>query len=233
MITRDPELLQFLEDKLTDRRKERLHEVIEERTRHFTVAVENVYQPHNASAVIRSCECFGIQDLYVLEKGNEFIPSRGIVNGADKWVDLYIYRENEGGTAGCIKDLRENGYQIVATTPHKNDCLLEDFDVTKKSAFFFGTEKDGLSDEIMDEADQFLKIPIVGFTESFNISVSVALILQFLTWKLKRQSDVKWPLSDGEKLEKKIEWAMNSLHNGIDLVEYFHEMRRSQAKQEA
>jgi tRNA (guanosine-2'-O-)-methyltransferase len=80
--------------------------------------------------------------------------------------------------------LKNKGYQIIATTPHDDDCVMEDFDISKPSALFFGTERDGLSEEILQRADGF-QIPMVGFTESLNISVSAAIIIQNLTNRLR------------------------------------------------
>ena len=108
--------------------------------------------------------------------------------------------------------VKKKGYQIIATTPHDNDCLLEDFDISKPSALCFGTERDGLSDEILKQADGFLKIPMVGFTESLNISVSAAIIIQNLTNRL-RNTDIKWQLSELEILEKRLLWAKNSINS--------------------
>ena len=110
----------------------------------------------------------------------------------------------------CIDDLKAKGYQIIATTPHENDCELEDFDISKPSAFFFGTEKYGLSEEVLNQADGYLKIPMVGFTESLNISVSAAIILQHVSTRLRR-SAIPWKLSEAEMLEKRIDWARKSI----------------------
>ena len=138
--------------------------------------------------------------------------------GAQKWVDLNRYHL----VNDCITDLKKKGYQIVATTPHTNDCELHDFDVTKKSCFFFGTETDGLSKEVLDQADSFLKIPMVGFTESLNISVSAAIILQHVTTKLK-QSDIKWQLSENEMAEKRLDWCKKTIKSYEDIIERFYE----------
>ncbi len=202
----DLDYLAFLENILTDNRKERFLDVLANRTKHFTVAVEDVFQMHNTSAVMRSCEVFGIQELNIIEQRFGKRIDKEIALGAQKWVDI-----NRFDTVnGCITSLRNQGYQIIATTPHENDCLIQDFDITKPSALFFGTEKDGLSPEIMEQADGFLKIPMVGFTESLNISVSAAIIIQNLTNRL-RNSDIKWQLSDEEILEKRLLWAKNSI----------------------
>ena len=202
----DLDYLAFLENILTDNRKERFLDVLANRTKHFTVAVEDVFQMHNTSAVMRSCEVFGIQELNIIEQRFGKRIDKEIALGAQKWVDINRFDTVEG----CITSLRNQGYQIIATTPHENDCLIQDFDITKPSALFFGTEKDGLSPEIMEQADGFLKIPMVGFTESLNISVSAAIIIQNLTNRL-RNSDIKWQLSDEEIIEKRLLWAKNSI----------------------
>ncbi len=202
----DIDYLNFLENILTDNRKERFLEVLKNRTNHFTVAVEDVYQLHNTSAVMRSCEVFGIQELNVIEQRFGKRIDKQIALGAQKWVDIIRHETSDN----CIQSLRSKGYQIIATTPHEKDCLLENFDISKPSALFFGTEKEGLSEEIMQQADGFLKIPMVGFTESLNISVSAAIIIQNLTNRL-RNSDIDWQLSEEEILEKRLAWAKNSI----------------------
>ncbi len=204
----DLDYLAFLEDILTDNRKEKFLKVLENRTKHFTIAVEDVYQMHNTSAVMRSCEVFGIQELNIIEQRFGKRIDKEIALGAQKWVDINRFDTVDG----CISSLRDKGYQIIATTPHENDCLIQDFDISKPSALFFGTEKDGLSPEILEKADGFLKIPMVGFTESLNISVSAAITIQNLTNRL-RNSDIKWKLSDEEILQKRLDWAKNSIRD--------------------
>jgi len=206
IIMVDLAYLDFLENILTDNRKEKFLKVLQNRTNHFTVAIEDVFQMHNASAVMRSCEVFGIQELNVIEQRYGKSIDKEIAMGAQKWVDINSFDT----VSACITDLRDKGYQIIATTPHENDCLLEDFDISKPSALFFGTERDGLSDEILQQADGFLKIPMVGFTESLNISVSAAIILQDLSTRL-RNSNVSWHLSEEEILNKRLAWAKNSI----------------------
>ena len=202
----DLNYLDFLENILTDNRKEKFLKVLKNRTKHFTVVVEDVFQMHNASAVMRSCEVFGIQELNVIEERFGKRIDKEIAMGAQKWVDIKTF----DSVTDCVETLKNQGYQIIATTPHENDCLIEDFDITKPSALFFGTERDGLSEEIMQKADGFLKIPMVGFTESLNISVSAAIILQNLTNRL-RQTDINWQLTEAEILEKRMDWARKSI----------------------
>lgn len=202
----DLKYLEFLENILTDNRKGRFSNVLANRTNHFTVAMEDVFQLHNTSAVMRSCEVFGVQELNVVEEKFGKSIDKEIAMGAQKWVDVNRFES----ISNCIDSLKSKGYQIIATTPHENDCMLDDFDISKKSAFFFGTERDGLSEEVLKNANGFLKIPMVGFTESLNISVSAAITLQNLTNRL-RKSDVKWQLSEEEILVKRLQWAKNSI----------------------
>ena len=116
-----------------------------------------------------------------------------------------------------MDSLREKGYQIIATTPHNDSTFLEDFDISKPSAIFFGTEKEGLSEEVIQNADGFLKIPMVGFTESLNISVSAAIIIQNLMQRL-RASEINWQLTEEEILEKRLDWTRKSIKD-IDFIE--------------
>lgn len=219
----DLDYLAFLEDFLTENRKEKFLKVLQNRTNHFTVVVEDVFQMHNASAVMRSCEVFGIQQLNVIEERFGKKIDKQIAMGAQKWVDINTF----DSVSSCITTLRAKGYQIIATTPHENDSLLENFDITKRSALFFGTEKEGLSEEILQQADGFLKIPMVGFTESLNISVSAAIIIQNLTNRL-RNSTIDWHLSEEEFLEKRLAWAKNSIKD-IKRIEqrYFENLKSS------
>lgn len=213
----DLELLRYLETYLTERRRNRFKKVLSERTRHFTVVTEDVYQLHNTSAVMRTCDVFGIQDLHVVEEKVSKRIDKEIAMGAQKWVDFKRYHSIND----CIKTLKNSGYQIIATTPHDDSTMLYDFDVSKKSAFFFGKESDGLSDTVMNTADGYLKIPMYGFTESLNISVSAAIILQGVVTKLK-QSDVKWQLSEEEKSEIEMGWIKRTIKASDEIIERYH-----------
>lgn len=213
----DVNLLEYLETYLTDSRRAKFEKVLPERTKHFTVATEDVYQLHNTSAVIRSCDVFGIQEVNIIEEQNSKTIDREIAMGAQKWVDLNRYQS----VNDCISDLKQKGYQIVATTPHTNDTLLHEFDVTKKACFFFGRETEGLSQAVLDAADCYLKIPMVGFTESLNISVSAAIILQHVTTKLK-QTDINWKLTNQEKLEKRLDWVKKTIKSYDEIVARYY-----------
>ncbi|TDD98745.1 TrmH family RNA methyltransferase [Flavobacterium cellulosilyticum] len=216
----DLDYLNFLENILTENRKNKFLKVLENRTKHFTVVVEDIFQMHNASAVMRSCEVFGIQELNVIEQRYGKSIDKEIAMGAQKWVDINTF----DSVTSCVDTIKNKGYQIIATTPHENDCELEDFDITKPSALFFGTERDGLSQEILQKADGFIKIPMVGFTESLNISVSASIIIQNLTRRLQK-SKIEWQLSEQEILIKRMEWARNSIKDIKRIEERYYSER--------
>lgn len=208
----DTALQSYLESIISPERLKRFDEVLENRTNYITVVMEDVYHMHNASAVIRSCEVFGVQNVHVVE--NEFAKNldKKIAMGAEKWVDLTTHET----TSDCFAKLRSEGYTIIATTPHRDANTSGEFEITGKTALLFGTEKEGLSKAAMNEADGFLRIPMVGFTESLNVSVAAAIILQDLTRKL-RNSSQRWQLSQEEKKTKKLEWTKKSIKN-IDKI---------------
>ena len=216
----DLQLLEHLETFLTPERRKRFDAVLPFRTKHFTVATEDVFQLHNTSAVIRSCDVFGIQECHVVEERNSKRLDREIAMGSQKWVDLKRYHH----VNDCIKCVKQEGYQIVATTPHHQDQDLDVFDITKKSCFFLGRETEGLSAEVLAAADCYLKIPMVGFTESLNVSVSAAIIIQNVTNRL-RKSEVAWQLSEQEQLEKKLDWISKTLKSYDQIVARFYEQK--------
>lgn len=218
-------LLDYLQNFITEERKQRFSEIISQRTNHFTVAMEDVFQMHNTSAVVRTCEVFGVQQAHSIEGRYGKRLDEKIAMGAQKWVDVFRYDD----TQKCIDTLREKGYQIVATTPHKDAYLLNDFDISKKSAFFFGTEKEGLSEKVLAQADTYLKIPMVGFTESLNISVAVAIVLQQLTDKLRR-SNIKWQLTDEERYSVLEQWTKISVRNVNDVIKRYNELNAKAEK---
>lgn len=210
------DLLTYLESYLTEERKQRFLEVLQKRTKHITVAVEDVYQLHNTSAIIRSCDVFGIQDLHVIEDRFGKRLDKNIAMGAEQWVDVYRYQT----TTDCISKLKDDGYQIIATTLHNDSSLLHDFFPIEKSAIFFGTEKEGLSEEVMQQADGFLKIPMVGFSESLNVSVSAAIIIQQLAQKV-RDSNLNWQLTDIEILNKQLDWTKKSIKDVQGIIKRY------------
>ena len=209
--------ISYLENFVTENRIAIFKKVLSQRTRFFTAVLEDLYQMHNISAVVRSADIFGWQDLHIVQKKYDPKLSHAIAKGAEKWLDIHRYKQ----TQVAIDHLKHNGYRIVATTPHTNDVNLPDFDFSQPAAFFFGVEKDGLSEQVMDQADVFLKIPMYGFTESFNISVAAALIMHSVTESL-RTSDINWQLPKQEQERIYLQWLEKSIKS-IDLIkrDYF------------
>lgn len=212
----DKKVLEHLQEYLTPRRRELFEKVLSQRTDHITVVAQDVYQLHNTSAVVRSCDVFGIQDLHIIEENLPRRIDKEIAMGAQKWVDVHRYNSSKD----CVSTLKKKGYRIVATSPHDNSTMLEDFDITEPCAIFFGTERDGLSEEILNHADATIKIPMFGFTESLNISVSAAIILQSLRAQLKNSS-VTWQFDEVRKHAIKMDWTRKTIKNSDEIIERF------------
>lgn len=219
----DEKLIHYLENFVSARRQKLINQVLNQRTRYLTVVLEDIYQAQNASAVLRSCECFGIQDVHIIENENEYSVNPDVVKGATKWLDLYKYDSKPNNTLATINHLKKQGYRIVATSPHVKGSDLQDFDIGKrKMAVLFGSEKGGLSEFAIQNSDEFLKIPMRGFTESLNISVSAAIVLQILSGRI-RTENVKWHLTDQEKIEIKISWLKKSIKSAELIIDKYFE----------
>lgn len=211
------ELLAYLGQYVSDGKKKAIDEVLDKRTRHLTVVLEDIYHSQNASAVIRSCDCFGIQDLYVIENKHEYRINPRVVHGASKWVDVFSYNENVDNSTKCFNDLKQKGYKLIGTVPDQHAKKINLLEIFEPVALIFGTEKEGLSEEAREHCDDFVTVPMYGFTESFNISVSAALCMHVLAEKIFN-SDVGWRLSPEEKEALKLSWFRRIVHRS-DLLE--------------
>jgi len=214
-------LWEYLKSYLTQHRWQLFERVVENRTYFLTVAVEDIYQERNASAVVRTAECFGIQSVHIIENHHEYKIAKGIAKGAEKWLDLHIYdRKNCDNTAECLQRLKQSGYRIIAATPHEKNLFINELEIEKPMAFIMGGEKEGLTKTALEMADSFVKIPIYGFTESYNISVATAIILYETTRRL-RISSVNWKLTESEKLQILIEWALKSISRSNQILQEY------------
>ena len=194
---------------LTEERKEVLRRTLASRTHYMRIMTENMFHPQNASAIMRHCEAFGIQQIHTVEDRCRFDPSVNIVRGTQKWVDV----EHHDTTKEALEALKSEGYRIVATTPHRCSVTPETFDVTKgKFALVFGTEHAGISDEVIEAADDFLMIPMCGMVESLNVSASAAILIYMLSQRIRQQVD-GWQLSDDEQLKLLTRWTMSSIRD--------------------
>lgn len=215
-------LYEFLSQNVTEARLQRFEEVLQHRTRHVTLVLENLHHPHNASACLRTCDCFGIQDVHIIESEGHFRPHPDIALGASKWLTLHRYQGVPIGphpqhaiTASCIETLREQGYRILATTPSSDSIPIQQVPLDQKTAVVFGAEKRGVSEYVLQAADQCVHIPMFGFTESFNVSVSAAIVLQQFTQTL-HASAIPWQLSDPERQELLEVWVRRTLGSRAD-----------------
>lgn len=213
-------LTNHLASYLTDQRKATIEKVLNRRTRKVTIALEDIHQSQNASAVIRTCECFGIQDIHIIENSTPYQLNKKVLKGSYKWVNLIRYKnKNADNTRLCIDTLREKGYRIVATDP-AGECSLEHFDIgNNKVALVFGNENRGLSDALLQSSDTVLRIPMTGFTESMNISVSVAICLYQIMIRLWEYGN--YQLSEDEKNELRLLWYRKSVKNASMIEKRF------------
>ena len=213
------QLYTYLSQFVYERRLELFEKNISFRTRYITVVLEDVYQSQNASAVLRTCDCLGIQDIHFIENKNKFNLDKEVSLGSDKWLTIHNYKRKSHNSLLAIDHLKSLGYRIVATTPHKSEINLFDFDLQKgKIALLFGTELTGLSDVAIENSDEFINIPMYGFTESFNLSVSVALTLHHLVSCLHNMSEINWHLSDDERIDVLLSWMRKTIRK-VDLIE--------------
>jgi len=211
-------LSEYLSRFISDHKRDFVERVLNQRTRHITVALEDIYQSQNASAVIRTCECMGIQDVHIIENDSKYTVNRRVLKGSYKWVDLIRHKgKTRNNTQACFEQLRAGGYKIMATDPSPEGISIHDVSVDEKIAIVMGNELHGTSSYAIEHADMKVRIPMYGFTESLNISVSAAICLNSLVPVL-RGSEVNWHLTEAEKDEIRIGWFKKMVRNA-EIVE--------------
>ena len=221
----DDGLLNYLLQFVTQHKRDIFERNVRQRTRHVTVVLEDIFQPHNASACLRSCDAFGIQDVHIVENRYEFVPNRDIELGSAQWLTIHRHNVSDDNTAACLDKLRSAGYRIVATSPHVDGTALEEYDVSPKTAILFGTEHEGLTETAQQAAEETIRIPTYGFAESLNISVAVAISMHQLAIRL-RTSGVDWQLSEAEIDELRLQWVRESIPNHrLPIIEAEYERR--------
>lgn len=214
-------LYSYLAQFLNDRRLQMIEEKIVFRTRYFSVLLEDVFQSKNISAVLRTAECMGVQNVNIIENKNRFEYNPYVTRGADKWLTINRFNSSENNSYEALKKLKADGYRIVATSPNTDGYTPENFDITKgKFVVAFGTEWEGLSPLLLKEADDYLKIPMVGYTESLNLSVSAAIVIYTLCNRL-RNSAVNWQLTESDNQEIKLQWIKSMVRKSDLLTEKF------------
>ncbi len=210
----DPGLLEYLGGFITPHKKSVIERVLAKRTRHFTVVLEDLFKPHNASAIIRTCDCFGLQDIHVIEKIDQYKVNPYVTRGASQWVDLHkYYQESRSSVDVCFDSLRRKGYKIYGTSPSAASISIYDLQPQEKLALVFGNEHEGISEKVKSKADGLVHIPMLGFTDSFNISVSASIFLFDLVGKAQKMEVENFYLSEDEKNELRIKWYRSIVKN--------------------
>jgi tRNA (guanosine-2'-O-)-methyltransferase len=206
MTHREQLVSQHLEQFVSEHKKAFIDKVLNARTRHVTVLLEDIFQSQNASAVIRTCECLGIQDVHIIENTTKYSINPRVLKGSNKWMDLKHHAsKTENNTEAAFHQLRQEGYTILVTAPDEDGISIEDIDINTKIALLFGNELQGASKAALAGCDQKVRIPMYGFTESFNISVSAAICVSTIVTKLRGQKK-SFGLSDDEKEILKLQW---------------------------
>ena len=225
MNTYTNKLINHLQEFITEERKQLLKYKILERTRSITIVLENIFQARNISASIRSADCFGVQDVHIIENDNEFKDDTEVSLGSSKWITVNKFNQKKNNTIDAITSLKSEGYTIIACTPHKSNIILEEIDLNNKIALIFGTEVGGISELALNMADYKMSIPMYGFTESLNISVAVSICLQHLTTQLRKR-DKNWQLNDVAQKEVLLQWLMNSIKSSKQITEAFRKKHK-------
>ena len=210
------EIFDYLKQFLTDERLSKIEHFSQESSDFVLPVMEDVYQFRNAAAIVRSVEACGFHHVVALEEENVFNPNLKVTKGAETWVKV----EKMPNNLDSLNEIKNRGYKILAVSPENNATMLPDYEVNEPIALVFGTELEGVSDEILDFADETLAIPMFGFTKSFNVSVAAAICMYELKQKLMK-SGIDYKLSDEKLLEMKIRWTVNSIRSGEELLERF------------
>ena len=206
---------EYLKSFLLESRIETLNQALDMRTDYITVLTENMFHAQNASAIVRHCEAFGVQNIHTIEELCPFLPTLNIALGTDKWIGLHRHAT----TTEALSSLRSEGYRIIATTPHHKSCTPETFDVTKgKFALVFGTEKTGVSEEVMAAADEFLQIPMCGMVDSLNVSASAAILIYMLSQRMRLECK-DWQLDEELRTRTLYEWYRYAVRDSEALLE--------------
>lgn len=223
-------LYDFLCSFLTPERLRRIEEVLALRTRFVTVVLENMHRTQNASACLRDCEAFGVQDVHIVSSRADFRVNRDIAQGAAAWLSLHHFTQatqpDANPTRACFRSLRERGYRIVAISGRGASGSVMDDVPQQPTALVFGNELEGISRTAETEADEVRHLPMFGFSESFNLSVAVALTLGALLPHV-RQPSLPWELSQDEKQELREAWVRKSLGHRLEMIEREFHRRES------
>lgn len=207
---------EYLKQFLTEERLSKIEFYAQESSDFVLPVMEDIFQFRNAAAIVRSVEACGFHKIVAMESENEFNPNLRVTKGAETWVEV----EKMPHQLESLKKIKEKGYKILAVSPEKNAIMLPDYDLKEPVALVFGTEKEGVTEEILDFADETVAIPMYGFTKSFNVSVAAAICFYDLKQKLVK-SDLDYKLSNEKLWELKVRWAKNSIKSGEEILQKY------------
>lgn len=211
----EPEfVLRILDPFVSDERRQRFDEVIAGRTKTVVAVVEGAVNMGNVSAVMRTAEGLGYQELHLVTGTTRFKNSRRTSTGAEKWLDVYHWQS----PTDCASALKRNGYSIVAAHLDATAKSIDRFDFTKRTALVFGNERDGISSEMLSLADERCILPMAGFAQSYNISVAAAIALYHSYTDRVRRLGRHGDLSHTEALRLRAAYYINSVRRGEDIL---------------
>lgn len=205
---------------MSDHKIDLFEKRVMDRTNHFTLVLEDLFHPHNASAVLRTCDCMGFNDVHIIENNHAFVNEADISLGSNKWLNINKYNDFDSSTPSCIDQLKEKGYKIAVLSPHHDDISINDYPLDNKTAFVLGAEKSGLTKYSIENADYHIKVPMYGFTESYNVSVTAALTMYDLVNRM-RKSDLDWQLKEEEQWATKLAWTLRTIQSSSDIVKLY------------
>jgi len=203
--TRD--VIRILGERLSSERKMRIDEVVANRMRKVTVAIEGVIDPHNTAAIIRTAEAFGMQTVHVIEKKDKFLSSRRVTQGTHKWIDLAVWKKIDD----FVKVMKSENKKILVADANAT-LSLDELSKEEHLSLIFGNEHAGISPEMKEAADGSFSIPMTGFAESFNVSVAAAITISNVCSKRKGDLSKK----DLEIL--KARFYLRAIRAGYDIV---------------
>ena len=208
------DILKHLAPRLTPERWSKIQKVVANRTCEVTPVLEDIYDRGNISAVFRSAEAMGFQNVHVIEPSEKYKESQRITRGAEKWLDIRRFKQ----TVTAVAHLREQGYQVLATHLDSNARPLNEMDLKQPTAIVFGNEKDGISKDMIELCDATVILPMRGFVQSYNISVAAAIAFQTIVG-IRDQAGLGGTLSDGEKRILEAHYVLRTLDNSAEILQ--------------
>ena len=206
-----PEMQEKIEaylPRITEHRRDLLVKVVQNRTRHFCMVLEDLFDPHNISAVIRTAEVFGLEDVHVIEEVNPYKVNKSILKGSIKWMNIYLHKKR----MACMEHLRKKGYRIAVASTNTNNSVL-DLDLSQPTAFYLGSEFTGNHPDTLAAADCEFKLPQYGITESMNVSVAGGVLMCYLDHFMQQKGRQSFTLSPKERDELLLEWLERHLND--------------------